>query len=188
MSKIPDIIFKNKVIAAVASVEKFKEAVADSNISCIMLKFGNIDNISELVEVAHKNNKKIIVHLDAIKGIAKDPHGIKYLAKIGVDCMNTTKPNLISTIREAGMVAIQVMFLVDQEALKAGIESINRNKPDGVIIMPMSIPEKIIKDILEKTKVDLIAGGLLTEKNEISECLNKGFSAVVTSQKNLWKN
>lgn len=187
MSKIPTAILKDKVIASVSTFEKFKEAMLDANVSCIMLKFGNIDNISELVEIAHKKNKKIIVHFDAIKGIAKDQHGIKYLAKIGVDCLNTTKPNLIGAIREAGMVAIQVMFLVDQEDLKAGIESINRNKPDAVIIMPMSIPGKIIKDILQKTKVELFAGGLLTEKEDITECINKGFSAVVTSQEKLWK-
>lgn len=180
------IILKNKVIAAVSSIEKFKEAIVAENISCIMLKFGNIDNIGELVECAHRNDKKVIVHLDAVKGISKDSYGIKYLAKLGVDCLNTTKPNLISTIRDSGMVAIQVMFLVDQEALKAGVESINKNKPDSVIIMPMSIPPKIIKDILKRTQTKLIAGGLLTEKNDIFGCLNNGFSAVVTSKSDLW--
>lgn len=188
MSGAGDLFPQGQVIASVNTIESFQYAVTCEHIACIMLKFGDIDTIGELVESAHWHKKTVIAHLDSIKGVAKDQYGVRFLAKLGVDCLNTTKPQIIGAIRGAGMVAIQVMFLVDGEALKAGIESINKNKPDAVIVMPMSIPAGIVKELSNKTRVNLIAGGLLTQQAEMTEATAKGFCSVVTSKRELWDN
>lgn len=188
MSETGNLFSEGQMIASVSTIESFQYAVTCEHISCVMLKFGDIETIGELIASAHWHKKIVIAHLDAIKGVAKDQCGVKFLAKLGVDCLNTTKPQLIGAIRGAGVIAIQVMFLVDGEALKAGIESINKNKPDAVIVMPMSIPGGIIREMSTKTKVALIAGGLLTQKEEIDEAAAKGFCSLVTSRRELWDN
>ena len=186
MGRVEEILSESPIIASVSTLEDFQQACGCEQVSCVMLKFGDIDTIATLIDTAHRHKKRVIVHLDSIKGVAKDVCGVKFLAKAGADCLNTTKPQLIGAIREVGMVAIQVMFLVDTEALKTGIESINKNKPDAVVIMPSSIPGEIVKEMIKRTKVKLIAGGLLTKKEEIAQALEKGIASVVTSRRELW--
>lgn len=188
MGRVDEILSESPIIASVSTMADFEYAVTCENVSCIALKFGDIDTIANLVERAHRHKKKVIAHFDSIRGVARDNCGVRFLAKVGVDCLNTTKPQFIGVIRDAGMVAILVMFLVDTEAVKAGIESINKNKPDAVVIMPTSIPGDFVKDIIKKIKINVIAGGLLTKKEELIEAMDKGICSVITSRKELWDN
>lgn len=187
MVKLEQMFSKNFVIASVNTMEDFLDAVNSSQVACIMLKFGDIENLMDLVKTAHYHKKYVIVHIDAVKGIARDIFGIRYLAKIGVDCIDTTKPQLIAAIKSAGMIALQVMFLVDTEALRMGIDSINKNKPDAVIIMPMSIPASVLKKIEKNIGCKIILGGLAASRSDIDKAIKNGAAAVVASRHELWQ-
>lgn len=183
---IDKLLAGNCVIPAVHTIEEYIYTVKNTNLSCLMVKFGDLESLPELIKDAHQHEKSVMLHLDSIRGIARDSYGIKYLATLGVDALITTKPQWIKTIRESGMIAIQCMFLIDTEAFKNGLESIVKHKPDAVIIMPMSIPGEFVKEIIRKTNVKLIAGGLITKAEDIVEAIDKGIIGVATSKRELW--
>lgn len=176
----------NYIIPAVHTMEEFIYTLENTDLSCLMVKFGDIESIPGLIKNAHQNDKSIMLHLDSIKGIAKDNYGIKFLASLGVDALITTKPQWIKTIRESGMIAIQCMFLIDTEALRNGLESISKHKPDAVIIMPMSIPTEFVEEIIRKTGAKIIAGGLVTKAEDVARAIDKGIIGVATSKRELW--
>ena len=183
---IDELLAGNCVIPAVHTIDEFTYTVENTDLSCLMVKFGDLESLPELIRRAHQHEKSVMLHLDSIRGIARDNYGIKFLANIGVDALITTKPQWIKTIRESGMIAILCMFLIDTEAFKNGLESIIKHKPDAIIIMPMSIPSEFVKEIIRKTNVKLIAGGLITTAEDIVEAIDKGIIGVATSKRELW--
>lgn len=182
------ILLGKQVIPTAFTMNDFKDLLDNSNISCITMKFGDINSLYQLIKTAHSYNKFIILHMDSIKGIAMCDEGIKFLARIGTDALITNKPSQIEIIKIEGILAIQNMFLVDSNALKSGIQSIQKYKPDAVNIMPASIASRYIKEIIDKTGIKIIAGGLISEPDELKEALDKGISAVITSKRELWEN
>lgn len=176
----------NFVIPAVHTIEEFTYAVENTDLSCLMVKFGDLESLPELIKNAHQHDKSVMLHLDSIRGIARDNYGIKFLANIGVDALITTKPQWIKTIRERGMIAILCMFVIDTEAFRNGLESIIKHKPDAVIIMPMSIPGEFVKEIIRKTNAKIIAGGLITKAEDIVEAIDKGIIGAAISKRELW--
>lgn len=175
-----------QIIASIQNHKDFLLALACDNTACIMLKFGDLQTLPALVAEAHRKGKKIMVYLDSIKGVAKDASGIHYLSQINVDSVATTKPQLISIIKDANILAIQCMFLIDMTALRSGIDSIKKNKPDATILMPMSIPSDIIDEILAKTSANLLLGGLVRSERDVRNSITKGALGTITSQKSLW--
>jgi len=187
-NNIDKLLARNCIIPAVHTMDEFIYAVENTESSCLMVKFGDLESLPELIKRAHEHGKVVMLHLDSIRGIARDNYGIKFLATLGVDSLITTKPQWIKTIRDSGMIAIQCMFLIDTEALRNGLESISKHKPDGVIIMPMSIPTEYVKEIIQKTGAKIIAGGLIRNGDDIAEALEKGIIGVATGKRELWNH
>lgn len=125
--------------------------------------------------------------MDSIRGIARDNYGIKFLATLGVDFSYYNETTIgLKQFVTIGMIAIQCMFLIDTEALRNGLESISKHKPDGVIIMPMSIPTEYVKELFKGAKI--IAGGLIRNEDDIAEALEKGIIGVATGKRELWNH
>lgn len=185
---INHILLGNNVIPTAFTMEDFKGILAYPNVSCIAMKFGDINNLYPLLKMAHSHSKHLMLHMNSIKGIDMCEEGVKFLARIGTDALITNKPSQVETVKKEGIIAIQNMFLLDTNALKTGIQSIQKYKPDAVNIMPATIPGKYIREIIDETGVKIIAGGLIGEPEELEEALSKGISAVITSKRELWEN
>lgn len=182
------ILSDSKVIPTAFTVEEFKSILHNPNVSCIAMKFGDINTLYPLIKMAHNYQKRLMLHMNSIKGIDMCEEGVKFLARIGTDSLLTNKPSQVEMVKKEGIVAIQNMFLLDTNALKTGIQSILKYKPDAVNIMPATIPEKYIREIIEETGIKVIAGGLIGEPEELEEALKKGISAIITSRRGLWEN
>ncbi len=59
-------------------------------------------------------------------------------------------------------------------------------QPDFMEIMPGMMP-KILKQIRETTSVLLVAGGLLSDKQDIMAAFQAGVDAVSTTKEELWE-
>lgn len=176
------------VIPTAFTMEEFKDILTYPNVSCIVMKFGDINSLYTLLKMAHSNNKYLILHMNSIKGIEMCEEGVKFLARIGTDALITNKPSQIEMVKKEGIIAIQNMFLLNTNALKTGIQAMQKYKPDAVNILPATIPKRFIKEIIYQTGIKIIAGGLIGEIEELEEAIDKGINAVITSRRELWEN
>ena len=177
---------ENPVIAACRSAESAH--TADLNRICVIFILGGtIFDLPGLVKEAKESGKLLFVDIDLLKGIGKDAPGVRFLAKEShVDGVITTRSNLIKSIQKEGLVAVQRLFVLDSESLAGGLGVIEKSAPDAVEVLPGLILPKIMHRIRTVTSVPVIAGGLITEENEIHEILNSGALGISTTSSPLF--
>lgn len=154
----------------------------------VMVKLGDINTLPNIVRRVHEKGKKIIVHHDSINGLSTDRTSIRYLANIGVDAVNTTRLHCISTIQSEKMLAVLGLFIIDSSAVASAVRAVNENTPDCALLMPSSLPGRIIRQIKSETGCPLFGGGLCASSEELNLLLKAGLEGVTTSEKSLWHN
>lgn len=170
------------VIAAVGN-DKWAAAL-ESPAKVIFYLSADLLTIAEKVRQAHDVGKLLMVHMDLAEGIGKDRTGIAYLTKCGADGIITTKSNLIRFAKEQGLVAIQRCFALDSRGLESIQDTLRNTAPHLMEIMPGVIPKAIAK--FAKSGIPVIAGGLLQTKQEVTEALGAGATAISTGSRELW--
>lgn len=175
----------NPIIAAINDIQHIDDAI-NSPCKMVFLLTGDILNIKEMVDLLRKNNKLVYIHIDLIGGFSKDTIALKYICNnIKPDGIITTKSNLVRAAKELGVFTIQRLFLLDSLALDSGINSIKSIRPDAVEILPGTMP-KIIKEIRQETRIPVIAGGLIKDKEDVIQSLNAGSIGISTSNQDVW--
>jgi glycerol uptake operon antiterminator len=178
-----------KFQSVIPSVHQRKEllyAMEETAADWIMLKLGDVNTLPQLVGYIHRSGKKVMVHQDSIKGLARDKMGIQYMANCGVDCVITMKSLCVKYIKDAGMIAAFGFFVIDSDACRTGLGSIKEHQPDVVILMPGTIPLQIIRDIKSEAGMPVILGGLMTTREQITGAIGIGVASVATSNQDLW--
>ncbi len=171
------------VIAAVKD-ENFAAALK-SPVEMIFLFGSHILSVRDRVEEAHKEGKRLFVHIDLSEGIARDRAGVLFLSSIGADGVISTKPSLLRVAKEMGLVTVQRFFVYDSQGV-AGIEEVMAtSNPDIIEILP-GVIGKIIGRFSREVSVPLIAGGLIETKAEVMDALQQGAIAVSTGKEELW--
>ena len=174
------------VIPAVRTPADFEYALLHARSTTLILLFGDINSLPAQLAQAQKYHKRLFIHLDLLEGIGRDKAGIRFLARLGVTGIITTKNQLVKTARDEGMIVIQRLFVMDSEALRHGVQLLKSGKPDAVEVLPASVPEETIKLIISETKLPVLAGGLLSTEAQVKLSLANGTVAVSTSKKELW--
>jgi len=174
------------VIPAPRNYEDFKYALEYSASPSIILLFGDINILPELLTQAREHKKRILVHLDLISGIGKDKAGIIFLARMGIAAVITTKTQLGKLARESGMLVIHRLFLMDSEAIKTGVNLLKGYKPDALELLPASVPATVVAELARMTGLPVLGGGLMHTKEDIEQAINNGLSAVSASKRELW--
>ena len=85
-----------------------------------------------------------------------------------------------------GLLAIQRAFLLDSMSMRSLLAQVETNKPDFIEILPGIIPN-VIQEIVRKTSVPVIAGGLIRSKQDVMQALNAGVIAVSTTTQEVWE-
>ena len=172
------------VIAAIRNEADFKSALS-STVDIIFDLNPDILNLVERLELAHKCNKKLFIHMDLASGIGKDKSGLVFVKNVGIDGIISTRVNIIRAARELGIATVQRFFVVDSQSLETTIESIKSSKPDMIEIMP-GIVTKVIENLKTTMSVPVIAGGLISEAYEAEEAFKAGADAISTGNIELW--
>lgn len=180
-----DKVYQNPVIAAIRDLTNIDKAL-DSPCQVIFLLTGNIFNLKEISNKVLKNDKCLFIYVDEIDGFSKDTWGLEYIIKnIPLHGIISSKPNIIKQSKDMGVFTIQRMIIPDTSALEKAFDSIKHNRPHGIEILPGIIP-KIVKQIVEKTKIPLIAGGLICDLDDVAASLEAGAIAVSTANMDIW--
>lgn len=183
--KLLELLAEGPVIAAVKDDEGLERAL-ESDVSVIFLLYGDLLTIGEMVGRAHDAGKAVFVHLDLVEGLAAREISVDYLARhTAADGVLSTKANLTRRARELGLVAIQRFFLLDSMALKNIEKQARQDSFDLVEVLPGLMP-KIIRQVREQVGRPIIAGGLITDKEDVTRALGAGAVAVSTTNPVVW--
>ena len=181
-----EIIAEFPIIAAVKDEKELKESLM-TDCKVIFILFGNICNISEIVEKIKNKDKLAIIHADLVQGLSAKTEAIDYLKlNTKADGIISTKGNLVKYAVEIGLIGILRNFIIDSMAMENVHKQVSMANPDMIEIMPGIMPE-IIERIKLKLKLPIIAGGLISEKKDVIAALASGADAVSTTKIGLWK-
>ena len=172
----------NPVIAAVQD-DKWEEALK-SPVQIIFHLSANILRIEQTVQQTHDAGKYIFIHLDLAEGIGRDRSGINFLARHGVDGIISTKGQLIRYAKEQGLVTVQRFFALDSKGMESIEEMLKNTNPHLMEIMPGVIGKAITK--FSSGPIPVIAGGLIQTKQEVTDALGCGATAISTGKDALW--
>lgn len=176
---------KQPIIAALHSKEFIAEAIA-SPVQVVFMLTGNILHIADDVNYLKEMGKKVFIHVDLIEGLGKDASAVDYIKHIiKAHGILSTRSSLLKHGKEIGLITVQRLFLLDSRALSSGIEIIKSNNPDFVEVMPGIIPRGI-EELKKRVPQPIIAGGMITMKDDCIKALQAGALAVSTSKKELW--
>ncbi|WP_176762018.1 glycerol-3-phosphate responsive antiterminator [Natronincola ferrireducens] len=178
-------IENNPIIAAVQNESDIDHAIA-SDVTTIFLLSADIFNAKILVDKIKEVNKSVLIHIDFLEGIGKDAKAIDYIIQvIQPDGVISTKSSHIKLAKEKGMFTIQRFFLIDNKSYDMTIKSVKSIQPDMIEIMPGVMP-RVISRITEEISTPVIAGGLISSKQDIMEILKAGALGTSTGKKELW--
>lgn len=181
-----ELLENHPVIAALHNSNDAKDAI-ESNSKVVFILSGRIIDIEENVRVLKAKGKSVFVHIDLLEGLGKDIYGIEYLKKkIKPHGLVSTRGALIKHAKDMGLVTVQRLFLLDSRAIDSGTGMIKACEPDFVEVMPGIIP-RAIEEFKKRVKQPIIAGGMITDKNDVIMAIKAGALAVSTSRKELWQ-
>lgn len=179
--------FENEpIIAAVKSEEQLQRAlVSDCNI--IFFLFGNICNISSLVQRVADAGKHSLVHVDLINGLAAKEIAADFIRSYTcADGIISTKPQLLRHAREVGLITVLRVFILDSMALDNIDKLRTACNPDLIELVPGIVP-KVIRLVNSLYRTPIIAGGLIRDKEDTMSALSAGALSISTSCEAAWR-
>ena len=173
------------VIAAVKDETGLKECLYSES-QIIFLLFGDICSVGRYVEIAKSAGKMVFVHMDLINGLGNKEVAVDFIREhTGVDGIISTKPQLVKRAKELGLFGILRIFVIDSMAFGNIEKQCASLVPDAVEILPGLMP-KIIKKLCSTVKVPIIAGGLISDKEDVMNALTAGAVAISVTNQRVW--
>ena len=185
MQPLAETLLDEPVIAAVKTDEALTAALA-SPCSTIFLLASTLLTVNGLVHRIHDAGKLAVVHIDLVDGLSSREIAVDSLnALCHPDGIISTRPTLIRRARHRGLLTVQRAFILDSLSLTSLSGQLEQGKPDFVELLPGIMP-RVITEISTRTRVPVIAGGLLRDKADVMAAMRAGASAVSTSAPELW--
>lgn len=175
------------VIAAIKD-EKGLQKCLESDIQIVFVLFGDLCSISDIVKRLKDAGKTVFIHLDLIGGLSSREVAVTYVHRVTeADGIISTKPALIKQAKELDFFSIMRFFLLDSMAYENIKKQIEHISPDMIEIIPGAMPKVISKlcSFIEG-KVPVIAGGMITDREDTMAALNAGATAISTTRENVW--
>lgn len=176
---------ENPVIAAVKNEEGLERCI-ECESTVVFDLYGTINTVPEITGKLKAANKTVFAHIDLIEGLSLKEAAVDYLREhTRIDGIISTRPQIIKYAKSLGLLAVQRFFVLDSLAL----ENIRRaDIPDGadmVEILPGLMP-KIIRRLCAELSKPVIAGGLISDKEDIITALTAGARAISSTNNNVW--
>ena len=179
----------NPIIAAVKNDEGLATALTE-DVEIIFVLYGDICTIPGIVKKIKQAGKVAMVHVDLITGLnnSKDVCLDFIKNNTEADGIITTKSNLIAHAKELELNTVLRYFILDSMALQ-NIEKQAKSpgvKPDIIEFLPGIVLPKMIKRINKVSRVPIIAGGLIADKEDVMNALDAGALAISTTNEMVW--
>ena len=152
------------IIAAIKDDEGLKKCLTSES-RVIFILYGDICNIPDIVE-AVKSSGKIAKYTRA-------------------DGIITTKPALIKRAKELGLYTILRLFVIDSMAYSNIEHQLRTAKPDLIEVLPALMP-KVLAKVCKLSTVPVIAGGLVSDKEDVMALLQAGVVSISSTNEKIW--
>lgn len=167
--------------------EEFLSAAIGSKAEVILISAGSIFDICDISQELRKHNKQVLVHVDLISGLGKDPTAIHYLKmKARVDGIVTPNGHLIAAAHKEGLLTVQRLFAHDSPSLISGFNVLRQSRPHYIEVLPGLVTARVISHLREHFHQPVIAAGLIKSIPDVRFVLRAGAVAVDTSSAKLW--
>ncbi len=183
---LPSEMEDNPIIAAVKDDQGLQQAL-ETDCKVIFLLYGNVCSIASLVDRVKSTGKMAYVHADLIDGLASREVAVTFIkTTTHANGIISTKPAIVKAAKEQGLVTVQRFFLLDSLALSNFKKYVDAGWADMIEVMPATMP-KIIRRISQMSHVPIIAGGLISDKEDVMLALQNGAAAVSTTNQDVWR-
>jgi len=181
-----DYLEANPVIAAVKDMEGVRKCCEHEEIKIAFVLFGDVCSIRSIVEELKKHNKIAVVHIDLISGLSGKEVAVDFIKQnTKADGIISTKPALVKHAKELSLFGMLRVFVLDSMAFENIEKQMAIARPDAVEILPGLMP-KVIRRVVKMTKVPVIAGGLIAEKEDVMAALTAGAISVSSTNPAVW--
>ena len=173
------------IIAAIKDDDGLKKC-KESDSRVVFILYGDICNIADIVNEVKECGKIAMVHLDLINGLSSKEIAVDFIHKYTkADGIITTKPSLIKRARELSLYTILRLFVIDSMAYENIERQLKSARPDLIEILPALMP-KVVAKICKMSSTPVIAGGLVSEKEDVMELLHAGVISVSSTNPLIW--
>ena len=177
------------IVAAVKD-DRGLERCLSSDVDAVFILYGDICTIADIVDRIKDAGTIAMVHMDLITGLSPRDISLDFIRKYTrADGIITTKGNLISHAKEIGLATVLRHFVLDSMALINIERQSHQNRetqPDMIEILPGIIVPKMIRKICAMSRVPVICGGLIQEKEDVMSALSSGAVAISTTSPEVW--
>lgn len=173
------------IIAAVKDKEGLEKCLS-SDIQVVFILYGDVISITEIVEQVKEYKKTAIVHIDLINGLSTKEISVDYLKNnTKADGIISTKPALIKRAKELELFTVMRFFVIDSMAYDNIHNQCSSARPDCIEVLPGVMP-KVIAKIHKAERIPIIAGGLISDKEDIMAALDAGAVSISSTNTTVW--
>lgn len=173
------------VIAAVKNDAGLERCLgAESRI--VFILYGSIITIPDIVSRVRSAGKFAIVHVDLIQGLRSHEIAVDFIKKeTDADGIISTRGELVSRAKALHLFTVMRFFLIDSMAYQNMSRQIGSVHPDVIEILPALMP-KIVRRVVSEVHRPVIAGGLVSDREDVLSVLDAGASCVSTTNQDVW--
>lgn len=183
--ELREAIEDSPIIAAVKDDAGLEQCLT-SDSSIIFILFGDVITIPSIVEKVKSANKLAFVHLDLIHGLQSKEIAVDFIKTYTkADGIISTKAPLISRARELELYTVMRFFVIDSMAYDSIQKQLKNTKPDIIEVLPGPMP-KVVSKITTIAKCPVIAGGLVSDKEDVMALLSAGASCISSTNPDVW--
>ncbi len=183
--KFKELLEDCPVIAAARDKDGLKRC-CESECGILFILFGDVCDIGEIVKTAKDAGKTVLVHMDLINGLSSREISVDFIQRETLaDGIISTKQPQIRRAKELGLYTVHRFFVIDSAAYDNVEKYVKTVRPDCVELMPGVMP-KVIRRMRRHISVPVIAGGLISDKEDIMAALDAGAISVSTTRQELW--
>ena len=180
-----DALEDSPVIAAIKDDNGLKECLK-SDIQVVFILYGDICNIADIVDTVKQAGKMALVHLDLINGLSAKDVAVDFIKKYTrADGIISTRPQLIRHAKELSLYTVMRFFVIDSMAYDNIEKQLHAVRPDFIEILPALMP-KVISRICDLSLVPVIAGGLISDKEDVMQMIQAGAISISSTNEKVW--
>lgn len=175
------------IIAAIKDMKDVDKCCALSDVKVVFILFGDVCSIQNTIERIKASGKLVFVHVDLINGFSSKEVVVDYIKQYTkADGIISTKPVLIRHAAEVGLYSVMRFFLLDSMAFLNIMRQLDSVSPDCIELLPGLMP-RIIRRICDSVRIPVIAGGLISEKEDVMQALAAGAISISTTNPKVWE-
>lgn len=183
--ELMDAIQETPVIAAVKDDDGLQNALQNENIRVVFILYGDICNISTLVQRIHAAGKFAIVHVDLIAGLASKEVAVDFIrSQTEADGIISTRQSFIRRAKELGLAAHPPG--VPAGLHLAGEPGQDARQPPGLSGHPARHHAQNSAPGVRGRQSAGAHGGLIADKEDVMAALDAGATAISTTNQAVW--